>query len=141
MAEQGIGTEPKTINNLHYDAEYEGKITISQEWIKSWSIEYEEAKKISRGVHSKAPVVGDVRHEIERQFRSKYAISESLKHTTTEEVPVKVPPRSKLALHFHWKKLWQHGLIKFRDLAGNDREVPFAVAVRVTFDVEQEVSA
>jgi hypothetical protein len=137
ISTEEIGTEPKTIDNLKYDEEYDGTITISQEWTKSWSIEYEDAKKVSGGVRAKASVVGDIKRDIERELRSKYAISESLRYTATEQVPVRVPPRTKLQLLFHWKKILQHGLIKFRDAAGNDREVPFAVAMRVTFDVEQ----
>ncbi len=37
-----------------------------------------------------------------------------------------------------WKKLLQHGVIKFRDQDGVETEVPFTLALRATYDVKQE---
>jgi hypothetical protein len=45
-------------------------------------------------------------------LKQRYSIKSEAKQSHTEEVTVKVPATTRLTIVFHWKRLWQHGLVQ-----------------------------
>ncbi len=63
-------------------------------------------------------------------------MSADTKETSTEDVSCQAPAFRKLTIVVRWKRIWQHGIV----VAMRDREplqIPFRVAVAVTFDQQQ----
>lgn len=101
-----------------------------------WSVEYEKTKKVGSGISAQVGKAG-VKRDIEQQLRSTYTLSENQTNTHTEEISVKVPGNTILEVYIDWKQILAHGVVQLRDQAGNTSEVPFVVAVGVTFDQRQ----
>jgi hypothetical protein len=111
------------------------RINLEQAWSQSWSIEYEKAIRTAMVAEISAGKAGGLKNEIETQVRTKYAATETLSRTYTDELTVHVDPNSKVVVTINWKKIWQHGLLKLSD----GGEVPFKVAVQLTYDFSKDV--
>ena len=69
--------------------------------------------------------------------KDRYSISESSKQTYSEEIVIEIPAYTKLRVFFQWKRIWQLGLIRFQDRNNKEFEIPFRVALGITFDQMQ----
>jgi hypothetical protein len=69
--------------------------------------------------------------------RKKFSISEESQETYAEQVELDVPAATHLTVYFQWKRIWQCGFIQFRNQNNEEWQVPFRVAVGVTFDQQQ----
>jgi len=132
-SETHVGTDRYPMSNASPGA-IERRLKLEQGWSKTWSIEYEKATRtnIAAEFASKA---GGLKHEIEQQIRDKYAATDSVSRTYSDELTVSVEANSKVIVSIFWKKIWQHGIIKLDD----GGEVPFKVAVQLTYDFSKDV--
>ncbi|NWF58397.1 MAG: hypothetical protein HXY43_03555 [Fischerella sp.] len=139
--EEFLGSEQRLVDNSNSATKLTRKFTISKEWSQSYMIEYE--KTTTRGGESGLGLqlfnlnLGNLKLTAQNNLKEKYSISESSKQTYGEEIVIEIPPYTKLRIFFQWKRLWQHGLIKFKDRSGTEFEVPFRVVIGVTFDQMQ----
>jgi len=140
--EEFLGSEQRLIDNSNSSTNLTRKFTISKEWSQSYTIEYENTTTRSRegGVDLQlfSFKLGNLKLTTQSNLKEKYSISESSKQTYGEEIVIQIPPYTKLRVFFQWKRLWQHGLIKFKDSSSETEfEVPFRVVIGVTFDQMQ----
>ncbi len=139
--EEFLGSEQRLIDNSNSSTNLTRKFTITKEWSQSYTIEYENAT--TRGGEGGVGLqlfnlnLGNLKLTTQSNLKEKYSISESSKQTYGEEIVIQIPPYTKLRVFFQWKRLWQHGLIRFNDRNGAEFEVPFRVVVGVTFDQMQ----
>ncbi len=133
-SEEPLGVDRRLIDNSKSSTKLTRRFSISKEWTKTYTIEYEKSQvdgtQFNIGVNES---VG-FQASSEETIRKQYSISEEEKETYLDEVEVEVPGFTKLSLSFQWKRIWQHGLIRL--CAQNDKEIciPFRVAVGITFD-------
>lgn len=139
--EEFLGAEQRLIDNSNSATNLTRKFTISKEWSQSYTIEYENTTNRSGegsvGLQLLNFNLGNLKLTAQNSLKEKYSISESSKQTYGEEIVIEIPPHTKLRVFFQWKRLWQSGLIKFKDRHGAEFEVPFRVVLGVTFDQMQ----
>ena len=78
-----------------------------------------------------------VRLRGETALREIYGASNEIREIFEEQVTVTVPPNTGVRLTLRWKTLLQQGYLQLQEPAGRILEVPFQVAVGVTFDQQQ----
>ncbi len=137
--EESLGSDHRTIDNSRGVGSITRKLTITKEWSKTHTVDFEKAIKAHAETSFNILKLVDFKTTIEGDLRKKYSISESIKNIYTDEVSVEIPPQSKVVYRFNWKQIWQNGTIKCLDRV--DREVafiPFKVVVGITFDIIAE---
>ncbi len=131
--EESMGTDTRIIDNSMSSVSLKRKFTVSKQWTRTYSIEYEKIQTEGSGL-----TIGieetSIRTSVEEKIRKQFAISEETNEIYSEEVEIDVPGSTKLNVFFQWKRLWQCGFIKFRSPNNEEFRVPFRVAVGVTFD-------
>ena len=132
--EEGIGSDKRVIDNSRSSARLERKFSLSKEWSKSYRVEYEKAHTSTGGVSVGLDDAVSLKAGLELAIKNRYSVSEESREICSEEVMVQVPGKTRLSVVFEWKRIWQCGLIRFRDQDGRDSQVPFRIAVGVTFD-------
>jgi hypothetical protein len=132
--QEDIGDESRVIDNSLSPAPITRKFTITREWNRSYIIELERSEtdtgEISLGVSDAV----STKATAEEALREQYSLSEARKETASEEVEIVVPAHTKLSLIFQWKRIWQNGVIKLADTNANQFNVPYRIAVGITFD-------
>ncbi|GAB1541961.1 hypothetical protein NUACC21_46340 [Scytonema sp. NUACC21] len=139
--EEFWGAEQRLVNNSNGATNLIRKFAISKEWSQSYTIEYENTTIC--GTEGRINLqnfnlnLDNFKLTAQNNLKEKYSISESSKQTYGEEIVIQIPPYTKLRVFFQWKRLWQHGLIKFKDDKSSEFEVPFRVVIGITFDQMQ----
>jgi hypothetical protein len=114
-------------------------VTKSQEWNRSYEISGEESKTSDKKLSVPlAPASLGVK--VERAVRSSYRLTEDEKAVLTDTFDFEVPPNTLREVSFIYKMVWQNGLVRV-DEAGEVREMPFRVAVRLEVDLAQNDKA
>ncbi|MEM7481640.1 MAG: hypothetical protein AAF481_10740 [Acidobacteriota bacterium] len=131
--EEHLGKDLRTIDNSRSSAAIKRRFTISKQWTRTLSVEYEQAESQNAGFSLGADGVG-VESSIEESIRRKYALEESTTESYSEEVEISVPGKTHLSVIFNWKKIWQLGVVSVQIQAGQVVQIPFRVAVGLTFD-------
>lgn len=135
--EEALGDERRQIDNSKSSVELTRRLTIGREWTQSYTLDREKV----RSDHSELKVGGaelpSLTLAAENTLKERYSITSSVKQTYEEEITVVVPQRTSLTLVFHWKRLWQHGNIQAYRANKIFFEMPFKVAVGLTFDQTQ----
>jgi hypothetical protein len=72
----------------------------------------------------------------EEKVRRANSLSQDTKETCTEEMSCEVAAYKKLTIAVHWKRIWQHGFVHASQ-KGTPLQIPFRVAVGMTFDQQQ----
>jgi hypothetical protein len=131
-----LGDEVRLIDNSKSSVEVSRRLTVTQEWLQSYVVEYERSGT-THGELAIGPSAVGARLSAESKLRDHYSISGQIRKTHTEEVSVAVPAHVKLRIQLHWKQICQTGLVRLRDDQDRETSLPFSVAVGVTFDQTQ----
>jgi hypothetical protein len=135
------GIDQRIIDNSKSTSKTTRKITVSKEWSKTYNIQDEKTQvngtELNSGVKLPEIEIANIKLTSQETLKSRYSISEGKKETYTEEVQVEVSEYKKVEVSFTWKRIWQHGVIKFRHQDNREFDVPFQIAVEVTFDQSQ----
>ena len=132
--EESLGSDRRIIDNSKSSVNLTRKFSISKEWARTCSIEYEKAQVGSTELGIGIDEITSIKTSFEETIRKQYSISEETKEVYSEEIEIEVPSSIKLNLVFQWKRIWQCGFIKFRNQNNEELKVPFRVVVGVTFD-------
>jgi hypothetical protein len=135
--EEGIGSDARIIDNSRSAVTLTRTFSISKEWSKSFSIEYEKATSFNGGVTVGLDEMSSLTAGFEQSVRERFSISREAKEIYSEEIQIQVPASKKLSVIFDWKKVWQLGFLQFYDLNKRELKVPFRVVVGITFDQRQ----
>lgn len=140
-SEEILGVEQRLIDNSRSTSKTTRRFTVSREWSKNYTIKYENTQvngtELNLGLKLVETELANLKVASQETLNKQYSISEGTTENYTEEVQVEVPESKKLKIIFTWKRIWQHGIIKFRDQNNQVFDVPFQVAVGVTFDQSQ----
>jgi DNA-directed RNA polymerase subunit RPC12/RpoP len=135
--EEGIGSDARIIDNSRSAVTLTRTFSISKEWSKSYSIEYEKATVKSGGLNVGLDEMSGLTASFEETVRERFSITRESKEIYTEEIQIQVPASKKLSVIFDWKRVWQLGYLQFYDLNNRESKVPFRVVVGITFDQRQ----
>lgn len=137
--EEPIGEEQRTIDNSKSSIQLTRRFAVSKEWSQSYSIEYEKASanKQQLNIGLNQGVDAGIQSVAEDSLKERYSISSGSKQTYTEEITLSVPANTNLRVVFSWKRIWQQGLLILKNRSGQKIELPFQIAVGVTFDQTQ----
>lgn len=132
--EESLGSDRKIIDNAKSSVKLTRRFSLSKEWSRVYSIEYEKEQVSSTEFNIGINEITSIKTGFEETIRKQYSISEETKEVYSEEVEIEVPGFTKLSLVFQWKRIWQCGFVKFRNQNNEELRVPFRVVVGVTFD-------
>jgi hypothetical protein len=137
--EEPIGNDERVIDASQTSATIVRNLTFTKDWSRTLTIESEKAKTISMGGSLNmggALNIGGltVQSSVEEAVRDKYGVSATDRETHTEEMSISVPGGTRQRIVLQWKRLWQKGIVRLLDVSGNQVDVPFGIAVGVTFD-------
>jgi len=138
ITEEAIGSEERTINNLGSDTGVRRRFSVSKEWSRSYVIEHEELSKLSSNLSIGPDKASTIGLAAEESIRKNYSVSDGERHQYAEEVEIDVPARTKVRIVFHWKRLWQHGVVKVSAPAGGEAILSFKIVRGLTFDQSQQ---
>ena len=110
-------------------------VTKSQEWNRSYEISGEDSKSTKKSL-SLPLAGGTLGVKAERALKSSYRMTEDEKAVLTDTFDFEVPPNTLREVSFIYKRIWQHGLLRFEQ-DGEVSEAPFRVAVRLEVDLAQ----
>lgn len=137
--EEALGSDRRTIDNSRGSGSITRKLTLTKEWSKTYTIDFQKAVKTNIAGDFSILKLLTFKSTIEGDLRKKYSISETVKNVYTDEVAVTIEPRSKAVYNFDWKRIWQKGTIKCLDQVDQVVAfIPFKVVVEVTFDIIAE---
>lgn len=127
-----IGTESRRIDNTSGSGRLTRTIRVTREWSRMISADLHETNKLS-GNAQIGPNWLHLKAAIERGLEQTYTISASSREEFAEEIGIEVGPGADDTVVLTWKRIWQHGLADVL-IRGRHVDVPFRVAVGVTFD-------
>ena len=139
-SEEPMGTEERTVDNSRSSTKVSRRFSVSKEWAKAYTIDYEQAQSTSHEVNIGVDSSG-LKSAAEQSLSKKYSITQESRELYQEEVEVEVPERTKIKISFHWKRLWQHGNLELEDESGAVVSVPYKVVTGITFDQTQSDEA
>lgn len=135
--EESIGEEQRAIDNSHSSISLTRRFTVSKEWFQSYTIEYEKAQSEKQQINFGLAQTVNIQTMAENSIKEYYSLSSGAKQTYTEEITLNVPAKTKLSVVFHWKRIWQQGILTIRIKTGQVFELPFQLAIGITFDQTQ----
>jgi hypothetical protein len=136
-SEQPLGSEDRDIDNSQSDTTVTRSFKATKRWAQSCQVEFEKSRLSGQGGEVTIPNVASLKGNVEETLRRQYSASSEEEQTFEEEVTVTVPPRTALHLVMDWKRIVQEGYVRLEHGDGRIVEVPFQVAVGVTFDQRQ----
>lgn len=134
--EQPLGTDRQVVDAKDFDSDVTQKLSFSRQWRQSVTIESEKVATQSSGVSLAVLDIATMEANAETVVRDNYSTEDSSERTSTREVEVTVKGGTAMEVLLHWKKVWQGGVVVFEGPDGATVEMPFALAVDVTFDQE-----
>jgi hypothetical protein len=135
--EEPLGDETRTIDNSGSNITVTRILKATKDWMQNYSIEAEQARVTGQGLEIGAKEIGTFKANAEDTLRRKYSVSNEVRQTFSEEIGLTVPGRTKIRLTIQWKRIWQRGYVRIQHGPNRVVEVPFQMAVGVTFDQSQ----
>ncbi len=135
--EEHLGSEQRLIDNSQSRITITREFTISKEWSQSYTIDYEKATSLGGEVGGNLFTLGTLKTTFQRTVKDHYSISEGTRLTYGEKISLQVKEKTKLRVIFQWKRLWQHGHLQVSTKSGDQYEIPYRVAIGITFDQVQ----
>ena len=133
--EEFYGEDRRIIDNSRSSATPTRSFSFSKEWSRTFDIGLEKATADGTALTIGEKDVAALRLSSETKLRQTYSVSDNTKETSSEEVSCEIPARCKLTVVVRWKRIWQEGFIIWAK-GGSSVNIPFRVAVGVTFDQE-----
>lgn len=136
-SEESLGIDQRLIDNSKSSTTISRRFSVSKEWAKTYSIECENS--ITKGAELNLGLneISSIKLASDDAVRKQYSIASEERENYEEGIEVEVPAHTKLCISFHWKRIWQHGFIRFRNDDNLEFQVPFQIVVGVTFDQAQ----
>lgn len=131
-SEEPLGMEERSIDNTRSTTTVTRTLKASKEWTRNYSIDLENVRRGSVGLSIQV-----LKADVEKTLREKYSLTEQVHETYGEEIGLTVPARTRVRLVLHWKRIWQHGIVRITYSDNRIVEVPFELAVGITFDQDQ----
>jgi hypothetical protein len=136
--EEHIASERRIIDNSHGMGTITRTMTASKEWTKTVTVDLEKAISTTGEAGFKA-FIFDLKANIDASLKQHYSLSESTKHTYTDETSVALGPHEKNTFCLKWKRIWQNGMMRCLDRNNNEiGTIPFRVVIGLTYDLLTE---
>ena len=131
-SEEPIGTETRRIDNTAGASRLTRTMRVTREWSRTVSLDLNASHGTSVGEQI-GPNWLELRTNVEQTLSRTYTASAGRREEFAEEIGVEVEPGTALTIVLAWKQLWQHGRVRVLS-QGRQVDVPFRVAVGITFD-------
>ncbi|WP_239313182.1 hypothetical protein [Frankia sp. Cj3] len=131
-SEEPIGTETRRIDNTAGTSRLTRTMRVTREWSRTVSLDLNASHRASIGAQA-GPAWLALQPSVEQTLSDNYSVSAGRREEFAEEIGVEVEPGTALTVVLAWKRLWQHGMVHLLS-RGRQVELPFRVAVGITFD-------
>lgn len=135
--EEHLGSEQRLIDNSKSAITIMREFTIGKEWSQSYVIDYDKTTSVGGEISANLFGFVTLKSTLQRSIKDHYSISEGTKLSYSEKINLQIKENTKLRVIFQWKRLWQHGFLRISTKNGKELEIPFRVAIGVTFDQVQ----
>lgn len=135
--DEPLGTEIREVDNSKSEIQVVRKFTVSREYVCAYTIDYEKTFGMNGDLLLGVANFSTIKAGLDRKITEKYSISSSQKRTYMEEITLTIPAKKKVLINLNWKQVWQCGVIRLRDTANKELEIPFRVSLEPTFDQQQ----
>ncbi len=132
--EEPIGQDTRLLDSSQTAATISRTLSFTMEWTQTLDVEIEKTKTIKGQVSISAFDIASLEGSVEQSVRNKYGLTTQEKQTQVETMSIPVPAGTRLRVSLTWKRVWQAGHVELERSSGEQLQVPFAVAVGLTFD-------
>jgi hypothetical protein len=137
------GDEPKYVDNLKSDVPFKRTIRASRRWTQTIQIQAQRAREsgTSGGLGLSTIFTAELRKTLQRTLSSSYSLSSEMERVFEDTFEVEVPPRTRMQILLHWKRVVQIGKMRIRSSDGRVIEVPFRVGIDLSVDPESSTES
>jgi hypothetical protein len=126
-----LDTERTEIDNTS-SATLTQRVEKSRQWTRTRSIGVEVAATTNATFELGAKII-NIKNDASTRVATTYTRSASSVETSTGEITVEVPARSKVRVAVEWTQTIEYGVVRYSGLKGEFiAEVPYEVAIGVT---------
>lgn len=111
--------------------------TVNYEWSKSLSMSVEGTQTEETGFEVGKKDVATLSSMASNAVKTTYQVTQEERKTYTEELSFEVPPGIRRDVTLTFRRIWQLGIVKMSDEAGDPVDIPYRVAVELEMDVAQ----
>lgn len=137
------GDEPKYVDNLKSDVPFKRTIRATRRWTQHIQIQTQSAREsgTSGGLGLSTIFTAELRKTLLRTLSTNYSASSEMERVFEDTFEVEVPPRTRMHILLHWKRVVQIGKMRIRSSDGRVIEVPFRVAIDLAVDPESSTES
>jgi hypothetical protein len=137
------GDEPKFVDNLKSDVPFKRTIRASRRWTQTVQLQTQSAREsgTSGGLGLSAIFTAELRKTLLHTLSSSYSASSQMERVFEDTFEVDVPPRTRMQIMLHWKRVVQIGKLRIRSSDGRVIYVPFRVVIDLSVDPENSTES
>jgi hypothetical protein len=137
------GDEPKFVDNLKSDVPFKRTIRASRRWTQTVQLQTQSARETgtSGGLGLSSIFTAELRKTLLHTLSSNYSASSGLERVFEDTFEVEVPPRTRMHIMLHWKKVVEIGRMRIRSSDGRVIQVPFRVVIDLSVDPENSTES
>jgi hypothetical protein len=135
--------EVRNVDNLKSDVPFKRTIRVSRRWSQTIQVQTQLAREsgTSGGLGVSSIFTAEVRKSLVQTLSSNYAVSSQMERVFEDTFEVEVPPRTRMQILLHWKRVVQTGMLRLRSSDGRTIVVPFRVGIDVAVDPETSMKS
>jgi hypothetical protein len=137
------GDEPKFVDNLKSDVPFKRTIRASRRWTQTVQLQTQSAREsgTSGGLGLSSIFTAELRKTLLHTLSSSYSASSEMERVFEDTFEVEVPPRTRMHIMLHWKRVVQIGRMRIRSSDGRTIHVPFRVVIDLSVDPENSTES
>jgi hypothetical protein len=132
------GDEPKYVDNLKSDVKFKRTIRATRRWTQSIQLQTQSAREsgTSGSLGLSTIFTAELRQTLLQRLSTTYSASSEMERVFEDTFEVEVPPRTRMQIMLHWKRVVQIGKIRIRSSDLKVIEVPFRIVIDLAVDPE-----
>lgn len=138
-----IGTKTHIYDNRASSIKISPSLVARKTWQQRVEVNFEalitQTRKATTGFNQ-APVSASFEQGIQTAIKQAYTRSEGTERTYEQTLNFDVPARVKLTVLLKWSQIWQDGFVTLALTNGQTANVPYSVALEVSYDIETSTS-
>jgi hypothetical protein len=137
------GDEPKYVDNLKSDVPFKRTIRASRRWTQTVQIQAQSAREsgTSGSIGLSTIFTAELRKTLLKTLSSSYSVSSEVERVFEDTFEVEVPPRTRMHILLHWKRVVQTGQLRIRSSDRRVIEVPFRIVIDLAVDPESSTES
>jgi hypothetical protein len=131
------------VDNLKSDVPFKRTIRASRRWTQTVQIQAQSAREsgTSGSIGLSTIFTAELRKTLLKTLSSSYSVSSEVERVFEDTFEVEVPPRTRMHILLHWKRVVQTGQLRIRSSDRRVIEVPFRIVIDLAVDPESSTES